>query len=102
MNRTVRKLVFLAAAFAATPQTSLVAQAHPVGTISNDDMKVVDFADLEYPQRERQARIQGVVVVWAKLDEKGRVVDATALSGAEVLVPTTLENARKWRYPAKC
>jgi|SRR5579863_2103209 len=98
MNRTVKRLVFLAAAFAVALQTRLVAQAQPTGTISNNDMKVVDFVDLEYPQLARQARIQGVVVVWAKLDEKGRVIDATALLGAEVLVPSTLENVRKWRF----
>jgi TonB family protein len=98
MNKTVRRLVFLAAAFVAALQSCPVAQAQQTGTISDNDMKVVDFVDLEYPQLARQTRIQGVVVVWARLDEKGTVLEATALSGAEVLIPASLENVRKWRF----
>jgi len=79
-------------------QTHIVSQVQPVGTINDKDMKVVDFVDLEYPQMARQARIQGVVVVWARLDEKGNVLDTKALSGAEVLAAASLENAKRWRF----
>jgi TonB family protein len=53
---------------------------------------------LEYPRLASQALIQGIVVVRAKLDNKGNVVDATALSGAETLTPACLENIKKWRF----
>jgi TonB family protein len=66
--------------------------------ISDKETKLVDFADLEYPPLARTALVQGVVVVRAKLDDKGRVVEATASSGAEALIPACLNNAKKWRF----
>jgi outer membrane biosynthesis protein TonB len=68
--------------------------------ISNKDIKLVDFAELEYPKLARAALVQGVVVVRAKLDDRGAVIDPVALSGPEALIPACLENARKWRFKA--
>jgi len=68
------------------------------GTISDKETKLVDFADLEYPRLASQALIQGVVIIRAQLNDKGSVVDASALSGAEILIPACIENAKKWRF----
>ena len=72
--------------------------AEPDEPINNKQINVVDYAELQYPPLARSALIQGVVVVRAKLDEKGNVVDAMAISGADTLIPACLDNARKWRF----
>lgn len=66
--------------------------------ISDKDMVLLDYEDLSYPGLALQARIRGVVVVSVELNDKGQVVNATAISGAESLVPDCLANARKWRF----
>jgi TonB family protein len=66
--------------------------------ISDEEIRLVHDAKLEYPTLARTALIQGVVVVRAKLDEKGEVVAVTALSGADAFVPACLDNAKKWRF----
>lgn len=66
--------------------------------LSDNEMHLLDYEDLLYPAVGRSAHIQGVVVVRAILDDQGRVVKATAISGAEPLVPACLTNAKKWRF----
>jgi hypothetical protein len=61
-------------------------------------VKLVSFEDLAYPGIARVARIQGVVVVKAKLDEKGNVVAASAISGPKPLIADCLSNAKKWKF----
>jgi TonB family protein len=72
------------------------AQQHT--TINDKDMSVIDFDDIKYPSFARQAMIQGVVVVQVRLDNNGKVVDAVALSGHELLIPDCLANAKRWRF----
>lgn len=66
--------------------------------VSNNDMKLVDFEDLEYPTIGRTAHVQGVVVLKANLDDQGKVVGAAAISGPEPLIPDCLANAKKWQF----
>jgi TonB family protein len=66
--------------------------------ISDSDMKVIDFEDVRYPPLARSMNIQGVVVVRVRLDKDGKVVEASALSGHEILVQECLANAKKWRF----
>jgi len=75
-----------------------LAHAQHDGTINDKETKLVDFADIEYPTLARTALVQGIVVVRATLDDKGSVVDATAISGSETLIPACIENAKKWRF----
>jgi hypothetical protein len=69
-------------------------QEHPE---HGDDAQLVSFEDLAYPGLARVARIQGIVVVEARLDDKGNVVAASAISGAKLLIPDCLSNAKKWK-----
>lgn len=78
--------------------TSRRAYAQNDEPISDRETKLLDFSDLEYPPLGRTALIQGIVVIRAKLDDKGNVIDTTALSGSEVLAPDCLSNAKKWRF----
>jgi outer membrane biosynthesis protein TonB len=63
-----------------------------------DGVTITQFKDLVYPELARQLRVQGAVVVQAKLDDQGGVVDAVAISGPPMLVPSTLINIKNWRF----
>ena len=52
----------------------------------------------EYPALAMQARIWGVVVVDAVIDEHGNVVGARAVSGHPLLVPAALKAVLQWKY----
>lgn len=73
-------------------------QAEQGTTLNDKEMRIIASEDLKYPPFARSARIQGVVVVRAKLDNDGRVVEAAAISGHELLIPDSLANAKKWRF----
>jgi TonB family protein len=73
-------------------------QAQQNDTVKDKDIRVVDFVDLEYPPLARTAHLQGVVVVRATLDDHGKVVDAVAISGQDVLIPACLANVKRWRF----
>ena len=75
---------------------AIAAQGNP--TVTDKDIKVVDFEELKYPPIARAARIQGTVVIRVTLDDTGGVKDAEAISGAELLVRDCLTNVKKWRF----
>lgn len=52
----------------------------------------------EYPPLALQARVSGVVVVDAVIDEHGNVVGAHALSGHPLLIPAALRAVLQWKY----
>ena len=74
------------------------AVAQQNSTVNDKDMSVAEFEDIGYPPFARQTRTQGLVVVRVKLDNNGKVMDAEALSGSELLIPASLANAKKWRF----
>jgi TonB family protein len=73
-----------------------VAQQEPV--VHDKDIRVVDFVDLTYPMIADSAHTQGVVVVRVKLDDSGKVVQAEAISGADLLIRASVDNAKQWRF----
>jgi hypothetical protein len=75
-----------------------VATAQQRDPIYDEDLKIVDWAELGYPGLAYSAKIEGVVVVQVALDSQGAVLDAVGLSGSKLLVPTCLLNAKKWRF----
>ena len=54
--------------------------------------------DPEYPTLAREARIRGVVVVDAIIDEQGNVMQARAVSGHPLLIPAALNAVLRWKY----
>ncbi len=68
--------------------------------LGDSDVHVTKFVDLEYPSaaRDRGVGSEGAVVVRAKLDKKGRVSDAEAISGSELLISDSLANIKKWQF----
>jgi protein TonB len=51
-----------------------------------------------YPEDARQARIQGMVVLTARIDANGDVEDLTLVSGHPLLAPAALEAVKHWKY----
>jgi protein TonB len=54
--------------------------------------------DPEYPTLAREARIRGVVVVDAIIDERGNVVQARVVSGHPLLIAAALKAVLQWKY----
>lgn len=67
-------------------------------TIPDSKINVITYEAMNYPPLALQTRVQGLVVLMLKLDTVGNVIDASALSGADLLVNTSLANARKWQF----
>lgn len=60
-------------------------------------VKVVDVEPV-YPRLARAARIQGVVILDATIDETGRVVDIRVLRSIAPLEHAAIEAVKQWRY----
>jgi TonB family protein len=67
-------------------------------TVFDESMQSLSFADMTYPPIAGAARVQGAVVVAVTLDDEGGVTAASAISGAKLLIPDSLANARKWTF----
>jgi hypothetical protein len=67
-------------------------------TQPEDQAQLISFQDLTYPGVARVTRVQGIVVIKAKLNETGDVVAASALLGPKVLVSDCLANIKKWKF----
>lgn len=66
---------------------------------ANDEgISVSSFEEMHYPALARTAHRESMVVVQVKLDDNGKVVSASAISGSKMLIPDTLANVRKWRF----
>jgi periplasmic protein TonB len=59
--------------------------------------KTVDVAP-RYPQIARDARLEGVVVLDATIDERGGVVDVRVLRSNAALDRAAIDAVRQWRY----
>ena len=94
-NGQTHLLVVLIVSLVLTPAV-IIAAADNV--VRDEDVKVVSFEDLRYPPLARMERVQGAVVVRVTLDDKGNVVESEAVSGAKLLLPDSLANAKKWRF----
>ena len=68
-----------------------------VGGDVREPRKVVDVAPV-YPQLAMKAGIEGIVIIEATIDPRGRVVNATVLRGIPVLDEAALEAVRQWVY----
>jgi hypothetical protein len=94
--RTCVIAFLLLSAIAAHPFGFAQSQQSPAVDVSNTN--VVAFQEAEYSPLARLAHIEGIVVVQAKLDNKGNVLSATALSGPEILADSSIDNVKKWLF----
>jgi protein TonB len=68
-----------------------------VGGDVREPRKVLDVAPV-YPPLAAKAHVEGVVILEATIDTRGRVVNATVLRGVPVLDEAALEAVRRWVY----
>jgi TonB family protein len=78
------------------------APAHPLvirksgGVLQSTAIRRVEPA---YPVNARAANVTGQVVVEIRIDHKGTVAEATALSGPQELQGAAVDAARQWKFP---
>jgi protein TonB len=60
-------------------------------------IKIVDVQPV-YPAHARAARIEGLVIIEAIIDERGHVTNARVLRSAPLLDEAALTAVRQWRY----
>jgi protein TonB len=68
-----------------------------VGGLVREPKRIVAVAP-EYPGLAQLAHLQGVVIIEATINERGRVVNATLLSGVPMLNEAALDAVKKWVY----
>lgn len=52
----------------------------------------------DYPEVARQARIQGQVILQARIDKDGNVAELNLVSGHPLLAPEAIKAVKKWKY----
>ena len=52
----------------------------------------------EYPADAREARIQGVVILQATIDNEGNIAQLELISGHPMLAPAAIEAVKQWKY----
>ena len=71
-----------------------------IGGIEAPD-KVVNVVPT-YPAVARAARVEGVVILEAVIDESGNVTSARVLRGDPLLAPAALDAVQQWKFkPAR-
>jgi TonB family protein len=68
-----------------------------VGGEIRQPMRIVDVKPI-YPAVAREARLQGIIILEATIDEQGNVADAKVLRGQPLLNDAALEAVRQWKY----
>ncbi|MCJ7486433.1 MAG: energy transducer TonB, partial [Candidatus Aminicenantes bacterium] len=51
-----------------------------------------------YPEVARQARVEGIVILEAKTDEQGNVIDAKVLRSIPILDQAAVDAVKQWKY----
>jgi TonB family protein len=81
----------------APPQPNLTPQPPRVGGAIKAPRKVRDVAP-DYPTAARRARIEGIVIIEATIDARGRVQQTRVLRSIPQLDEAALDAVRQWQY----
>ncbi|MEW5900094.1 MAG: energy transducer TonB, partial [Acidobacteriota bacterium] len=60
--------------------------------------KIIKKVDPVYPEAARKAGIQGIVLLEARTDEKGNVVQVRVLKSIPELDQAAIDALRQWKY----
>ena len=52
----------------------------------------------KYPEKARNKRVQGTVVLRAVIGTDGDITELSVLSGDKLLVPSALKAVKQWKY----
>lgn len=61
-------------------------------------VELLRMEKLRYPEQARRNGIQGQVLLHVEISEAGEVEHIDVLSGNPLLVPSTVESVKKWKY----
>lgn len=81
----------------APPPAPAPPAAYRTGGMIREPRKIAGAAPV-YPEAARLARIEGVVILEATIDERGIVTDARVLGSVPLLDAAALAALRQWRY----
>ena len=87
----------VAKAPASDPAGASPPQAVRVGGTIPEPTKVQHVSP-EYPEIARSARVQGIVILEATIDPRGRVSEVRVLRGVPLLNPAAIDAVRQWEY----
>jgi protein TonB len=59
---------------------------------------IVKKVQPKYPEKARQNRIQGTVVLHALIGKEGDIVDLSVVSGDPLLVKSAVKAVKQWKY----
>jgi TonB family protein len=59
---------------------------------------LVKKVEPRYPPNAKSAHIQGQVLLHARIDKSGNIIDLEAISGPVELIPPTVDAVRQWKY----
>jgi periplasmic protein TonB len=59
---------------------------------------LIKTVPLKYPKDAHRDRIQGMVILKARIDTDGNVEDVTLISGEKALAPAAMEAVKQWKY----
>jgi protein TonB len=60
--------------------------------------RIIKLVKPEYPPEAIRARVEGVVVLEATINEKGDVVDVKVVSGSPMLISAAVKALQEWKY----
>ena len=90
--------IMFSVAFLAFGVSSIANPQQDQNIVDRGDVHVVSFDEMEYPHLAYYTHLQGAVAVRVKLDDRGKVSDAVAISGLPLLSNPSVENVKKWVF----
>jgi TonB family protein len=67
--------------------------------VDDSAIELVEYEELPYPAVAKEARISGIVVVEAKLDDSGQVTDAHAIYAAHLMLNNAAVSCvKRWKF----
>jgi len=60
--------------------------------------KIIKMVEPVYPESARKAKVEGIVVLEAKTDEKGNVLDTRMLRSIPLLDQAAIDAVKQWKY----
>ena len=83
---------------APAPETGVIQAAERVHLSDQTVEVVVDPVEPVYPRLAQQSRVEGSVVLHARVNKDGIVQALTVISGPDILTPAALEAVKQWRF----
>lgn len=99
MKANLKYLLLLLVIF--LPQSPATPKGPQEESRPEDQAQLLSFKDVTYPGIARVGRVQGVVVVKAKVDESGNVIATSALLGPKALADPSMANIKEWKFKPK-